>query len=69
MLRRPLFVLAFLLLIPELSLAGPYYVRGNFYCHPSETNAGPTDNCFGYDAGSEMFDDGLHDDGAANDGV
>ena len=68
MLRRPLLVLA-LLLIPALSLAGPYYVRGDFYCHDGETGTSVTDNCWGYDAGNEMFDDGLHDDGAANDGV
>jgi hypothetical protein len=41
--------------------AGPYYARGSFY-------AG-TGAAWGYDAGNEMFDDGLHGDGAAGDGV
>ena len=65
---RPLLILL-LLLFPALALAGPYYVRGDFYCHPGETGTSPTDDCWGYDAGNEMFDDGLHDDGAANDGI
>ena len=28
-----------------------------------------TNNCWGYEAANEMFDDGLHGDDAVNDGV
>lgn len=49
--------------------ADPYYVRGNFYCHEGASGVGGPDNCWGWDAGNEMFDDGLHGDGAAGDGV
>lgn len=43
------------------AFAGPYYARGEFYAGTGET--------WGCDAGNEMFDDGLHGDGAAGDGV
>jgi len=65
---RPFLVLVFLLL-PAVALAGPYYVRGSFYCHDGETGTEPNGTCWGWDAGNEMFDDGLHGDGAASDGV
>ena len=55
-----------LLLLPALALAGPYYVRGNFYCHDGETGAEPGGTCWGWDAGNEMFDDGLHGDGTTS---
>lgn len=41
--------------------AGPYYARGDYYC--------PGGTCWAADAGNELFDDGLHGDGAAGDGV
>ncbi|MAF26877.1 MAG: hypothetical protein QF819_00205 [Gemmatimonadota bacterium] len=40
--------------------AGPWYARGDYYCAPG---------CWGADGGNELFDDGLHGDGAAGDGV
>ncbi len=43
------------------ALAGPYYARGTYYAGSVET--------WGYDAGNELFDDGNHGDGAADDGV
>jgi hypothetical protein len=62
-----------LLLASPLSIAtaaaGPYYVRGTFYCHPGVNDPAPGSTCWGWDAGNEMFDDGLHNDGQANDGV
>lgn len=42
-------------------VAGPYYARGDYYC--------PGGACWAADAGNELFDDGLHGDGAAEDGV
>jgi len=65
----PLAVLAVACLAPGTAHAGPYYVRGNFYCHAGENGVGGPDNCWGWDAGNEMFDDGLHGDGFASDGV
>lgn len=41
--------------------AGPYYARGSFYA-----GGGGTWNA---DAGNLLYDDGLHEDGAAGDGV
>src|SRR5689334_14179611 len=66
---RPLLLSMMLLSLPVLSVAGPYYVKGNFYCHDGESNTEPGGTCWGWDAGNEMFDDGLHGDGDANDGV
>jgi hypothetical protein len=43
------------------SLAGPYFARGTYYA-----GSGGIWSC---DAGNELFDDGLHGDGAARDGV
>ncbi|MBK9304448.1 MAG: hypothetical protein IPM94_11305 [bacterium] len=43
------------------ALAGPFYARGTFY-------AG-TGGIWSCDAGNELFDDGQHGDGAADDGV
>jgi hypothetical protein len=64
----PLLLLA-LVLIPSAALAGPWYVRGDFYCHPGINDPAPGSTCWGWDAGNEMFDDGLHGDGFAGDGV
>lgn len=49
------------LVLAAVAFAGPYYARGSFYAGSGET--------WGFDAGNELFDDGLHGDGAANDGV
>ena len=65
---RSLLVLA-LLALPAVALADTYYVRGDFYCHAGETGPGPDGLCWGYDAGNQMFDDGLHGDGVAGDGI
>ena len=47
---------------------GPYYARGDFYSAPGSPGSG-TDGTWGYSAAQQLFDDGLHGDGAANDGV
>lgn len=39
--------------------AGPWFAKGDMYCAPG---------CWNYDSGNELFDDGLHGDGAAGDG-
>lgn len=49
--------------------AGPYYVRGDFFCPADANDPGPGGTCWGWHPGNEMFDDGLHGDGAAGDGV
>ena len=41
--------------------AGPYYARGTFYAGTGEI--------WGFDSGNELFDDGLHGDEAAGDGI
>ena len=53
-------VLLAMLSLPAYA-AGPYYARGGYY-------AG-TAGVWGVDQGNQLFDDGLHGDGAANDGV
>lgn len=49
---------------------GPYYARGSFYCSADllgiPSGAG---TCWGYADLLLLYDDGLHDDGAASDGV
>lgn len=65
----PCATLVLVCLAADAAHAGPYYVRGNFYCHPGANGVGGPDNCWGWDAGNEMFDDGLHGDGAAGDGI
>ena len=52
--------LLFLFAAPVLA-AGPYYARGDFY-------AG-SQGLWNFDGGNQLFDDGLHDDGSAGDGV
>jgi hypothetical protein len=47
---------------------GPYYARGNFYSAVGSPGSNP-DGTWGYSPEQQMFDDGLHGDGAANDGV
>jgi hypothetical protein len=41
--------------------AQPYYARGDFYAGSVGT--------WGYETGNQLFDDGLHGDGAAGDGI
>ncbi len=43
------------------ALAGPFYARGSYYAGSG--------GIWSSDAGNELFDDGLHGDGAAGDGV
>ena len=52
-------ILVTMLTVP--ALAGPYFARGSYYAGTGEI--------WGTDAGNELFDDGLHGDGAAGDGV
>ncbi len=40
------------------AIAGPWFAKGDYYCGPG---------CWNNDGGNEMFDDGLHGDGAAGD--
>jgi hypothetical protein len=54
-------VLLILAATAATALAGPYYARGSFYAGDGEAW-----NC---DPGNELFDDGLHGDGTAGDGV
>lgn len=42
------------------AFAGPWYAKGDMYCGPG---------CWNFDGGNELFDDGLHGDGAAGDGI
>jgi hypothetical protein len=63
-----------LALVPALACAqiapGPYFARGTFYC--SSTLSGfpsPPDSCWGYGDELQLFDDGMHGDEAAGDGV
>jgi hypothetical protein len=49
--------------------AGPYYARGTFYCTPTAIDPGPGTTCWGWESTNELFDDGLHGDGAAGDGI
>jgi hypothetical protein len=67
--RRLLLAFTALALWSAAALAGPYYVRGNFYCHDGVNNPAPDNTCWGWDAGNELFDDGLHGDGIAGDGI
>lgn len=65
--KRPLLVVValvpvFVSLAASAALAtGPYYARGSYYAGGGAT--------WGFDAGNQLFDDGLHGDGAAGDGV
>jgi len=58
-----------LLLVPATVAAGPYYVRGDFHCTPTAADPGPGTTCWGWEAANEMFDDGLHADSLAGDGI
>ncbi len=70
--HRTASVLAPLLLL-ALSIsaahAGPWYVRGNYYCADSTNDPEAGGTCWGWDGANEMFDDGLHGDDAPNDGI
>jgi hypothetical protein len=57
----PLVVIALLIAAAPASALGPYYARGDYYAGSSGT--------WNFDAGNQLFDDGLHGDGAAGDGV
>jgi hypothetical protein len=46
---------------------GPYYARGDFYSAPG--SPGSSGGLWGYVPELQLWDDGLHGDGAANDGV
>ena len=59
--KAVLFFLFPIILISAQVFAGPYYARGTFYSGTGEI--------WGTDAGNELFDDGLHGDGAAGDGI
>jgi hypothetical protein len=62
--RRHPRVIALLLVLAcpgPATAAGPYYARGSFYAGSGAI--------WSYDSGNELHDDGLHGDGAANDGV
>jgi hypothetical protein len=49
---------------------GPYYARGTFYCSTALQGTGSaSDSCYGYSSDLQLYDDGLHDDGAAGDSV
>jgi hypothetical protein len=64
LMKRTLLACVLLAAIGNLPLAmasPPFHARGNFY-------AG-TAGLWGADEGNRLFDDGLHDDGAAGDGV
>ena len=56
--RPPLLALAAVALLATPSLAQPYYVRGSF-----------CSTCQSPNAANQFYDDGLHGDGAAGDGI
>jgi hypothetical protein len=64
--------LAALLLVSNAAHAaiapGPYYARGDFYVAPGSPGSA-ADGTWGYTPAQQLFDDGLHGDGAAGDGV
>ncbi len=45
----------------QSAVAQPYYARGSYYAGSGAT--------WGFDAGNQLYDDGLHGDGAAGDGI
>jgi len=61
--RATSFAAALLLLLAAACAhaAGPYYARGDYYAGSTAT--------WSFDAGNQLYDDGLHGDGAAGDGV
>lgn len=46
-----------------------WYVRGDFYCADSLNDPGDVNGCWGWNATCELWDDGLHGDGAEGDGI
>ena len=56
-------------LLARAQAPGPYYARGTFFCASSLAGVTPPDSCYGYGPGLMLYDDGLHGDGAAGDGV
>lgn len=66
------FCIALLIALPvpaQAQAPGPYYARGTFYCAAGLSGSMPPDTCYGYGAPLQLFDDGVHSDGAAADGV
>lgn len=53
--------LVFACALAGAAFAGPWFAKGDYYC----VSVG----CWNYDLGNELFDDGLHGDGAASDGL
>ena len=48
---------------------GPYYARGTVRCSSAHQGIALPDSCYGYGEDVQLFDDGLHGDGPANDGL